>query len=261
MANQEHVDIVLKGKDAIDEWRSKNLGKRLDLSGADFGSANLSGANLSVANLSGAHLSSANLSGAELRWANLDNADLRGNPSFKLDNNSIRQTRFSPNSKDPYSVLRRNYTGVKFALILIFTVLAVLPFASKAITWSLLGAVQERIIDSEVLSEANVSRLQSSTREVSVIGVVSGWTEENRWLAISISFLVVLYNGIRGWVTFNMAGIRDAEERSQHAPALDEYWKYYVVHRKFLGWCLWVMVGINNLRVGQILMQSVFIPL
>jgi hypothetical protein len=76
MANPEHVEIVKRGAEAIQEWRERNPGVRLDLSGADLSGANLSEANLGGANLGGANLIQANLSEANLGGANLGGANL-----------------------------------------------------------------------------------------------------------------------------------------------------------------------------------------
>lgn len=81
MANPEHVEVVRKGKDAIEEWRRANPGVKLDLGIADLPGAELGGADLSLAGLVGASLwaatlSSASLSGATLILANLTLANL-----------------------------------------------------------------------------------------------------------------------------------------------------------------------------------------
>ncbi len=76
MANTEHVEIVKQGKSAIDAWRAKNPGTRLDLSGADLSAANLSGADLSGADLSRANLGGANLIRADLSEGSLSGANL-----------------------------------------------------------------------------------------------------------------------------------------------------------------------------------------
>ena len=54
MANPEHVEIVRKGKDAIDQWRQnlKESKPRLDLSGAYLYDAKLAGADLCESQLS-----------------------------------------------------------------------------------------------------------------------------------------------------------------------------------------------------------------
>jgi hypothetical protein len=76
MANPEHVEVVRKGKDAIDEWRRRNPGVQLDLARADLAGAELAGANIAGANIAGASLWVANLSGAILNGASLNLANL-----------------------------------------------------------------------------------------------------------------------------------------------------------------------------------------
>ncbi len=66
MANDEHVEIVRNGKEAIAEWWAADPDGPLDLSCADLNEAYLSGANLSGAKLSGANLNGANIPVAEL---------------------------------------------------------------------------------------------------------------------------------------------------------------------------------------------------
>ncbi|PKB63967.1 MAG: hypothetical protein BZY80_04780 [SAR202 cluster bacterium Io17-Chloro-G2] len=76
MANPEHVEIVLQGVDAIDEWRISHPGQILDLAQADLSLSNLFRCNLSGADLSGSDLYSADLSYADLTGANLAGAQL-----------------------------------------------------------------------------------------------------------------------------------------------------------------------------------------
>ncbi len=102
MANQEHFDILLQGRETWNKWREQHPGIRPDLISADLTHKNLSGINLNSvnfssanlrntdlnhsnlmgafltsANLMGADLSSASLYGALLIFANLRDADLR----------------------------------------------------------------------------------------------------------------------------------------------------------------------------------------
>jgi uncharacterized protein YjbI with pentapeptide repeats len=46
MANQEHVEIVRQGADAIAKWQKKHPDQRLDLRRADLEGADLRGATL-----------------------------------------------------------------------------------------------------------------------------------------------------------------------------------------------------------------------
>jgi uncharacterized protein YjbI with pentapeptide repeats len=87
MANAEQLVILQQGAEVWNEWRFKNLGEKIDLSGANLYKADLHKAALDNVNLSGADfrkadLSSANLCGTELldvnfSWADLNRANLR----------------------------------------------------------------------------------------------------------------------------------------------------------------------------------------
>ncbi len=87
MAKHQHVEIVRRGKVAIQEWRAVNVDTRLDLRGAglgrvdlrsaDLGAAILHGADLSQANLHSANLAATDMRSSILSAANLNSADLR----------------------------------------------------------------------------------------------------------------------------------------------------------------------------------------
>lgn len=79
MANPEHLAQLVKGADAWNQWRKKNLNALVpDLSGADLSRVDLSGADLIGANLYFANLRNTYLSGANLSQANLVGAVLSG---------------------------------------------------------------------------------------------------------------------------------------------------------------------------------------
>jgi hypothetical protein len=71
MANPEHVEIVKKGTNTIQEWRRANPDTLLDLSEANLFRIDLHGADLGHALLDAADLNSANLAGADLSCASL----------------------------------------------------------------------------------------------------------------------------------------------------------------------------------------------
>ena len=95
-------EILLRGSEFWNNWRSENPSIVIDLSGADLRwarliEANLNGAilneaNLSGTNFSGADLSGADLSGADLRWTILSGAYIRGTNCSGAD---LRWTNFS----------------------------------------------------------------------------------------------------------------------------------------------------------------------
>lgn len=78
MANQEHVNILKRGVEKWNEWRSANLYIVPDLKGADLGGANLSLINLIGADVNRADFNRAKLRGAKLNDANLSKAILAG---------------------------------------------------------------------------------------------------------------------------------------------------------------------------------------
>jgi hypothetical protein len=77
MANEEHLSVLLQGRQQWNEWRDANPAVKPDLRKADLHAADLSGVNLSRALLNDADLHQACLRGANLAGANLRRADLR----------------------------------------------------------------------------------------------------------------------------------------------------------------------------------------
>jgi uncharacterized protein YjbI with pentapeptide repeats len=77
MANKEHLEILGRGVEAWNKWRSENPEIRPNLSGAELISSNLNDVNLAGADLYGANLSGSDLSGANLIYAELIGANLR----------------------------------------------------------------------------------------------------------------------------------------------------------------------------------------
>lgn len=71
MANDEHVEVVRQGAEAVAEWGRLHPGVRLDLSGAQLSRAHLQNADLTDSHLAGANLLQANLIGAQLSGADM----------------------------------------------------------------------------------------------------------------------------------------------------------------------------------------------
>ncbi|MDQ2730316.1 MAG: pentapeptide repeat-containing protein, partial [Armatimonadota bacterium] len=83
MADQQHVQILLQGVNAWNQWREANPSidpdlAAVNLAGADLREINFSGADLIAANLEGANLAHANLQRALLCDAKLTSAVLTG---------------------------------------------------------------------------------------------------------------------------------------------------------------------------------------
>jgi uncharacterized protein YjbI with pentapeptide repeats len=235
----------------------------LDLTGATLTNVrldrrNLRGANLSHADLSGAQLAEADLTGAILTNANLTGADLRKAKKIVLDSTQIRNTHFSPHTDNRWLALRRDYTGTRFITHLMLLLLFVLPYAIEAATWVNVGRIEARIqAEAEKLQAAAMElRSNGQTRIADLLDSLAssvpcpeGECDTRRvWelllglhrigvadhtVAVSIGFVLILYNVCRGILTFRVGPLREEEERSGYSPALkglDGYAWLWVPH-------------------------------
>jgi uncharacterized protein YjbI with pentapeptide repeats len=78
LTTREQFLLLQEGVEKWNQWISKNLDVKIDLSGCDFSGFDLSGVNLSKANLSGINFSRTNLAGSDLSYANLKRSTLTG---------------------------------------------------------------------------------------------------------------------------------------------------------------------------------------
>ena len=95
--------------------------------------ADLDGARLDCANLENADLKNAILTRTVLADAKLDGTDVRAAKGIVFDSNRVERLLIEGNAPDPWSVLRRNYTGPNFFFHLLILMAFFLPFTSKAI--------------------------------------------------------------------------------------------------------------------------------
>ena len=78
MANQEHLELLRSGVDALNNFAAQHPDVTIDLSGADLSGMALRGLRIQGANLEGANLERADLQRALFNAANLARANLRG---------------------------------------------------------------------------------------------------------------------------------------------------------------------------------------
>ncbi len=201
-----------------------------NLSSAKLAETNLSGVDLSGldligADLSGAKLENTNLKDTKLYDANLSGADVRKSIGLILDSNYIRDTRFASNASDPWSILRRRYTGANFILNLLLLSIFVIPLVAKTIFWSVVNSTQNALAESAVALETNC--LSAECRDFPVLGLVLGFDQSIIYGCFASTLL--LYNFLRGVLTWFVGPLRDEEERSNYAPALRSYqWLRYL---------------------------------
>lgn len=277
MANDEQLKkLKEEGSDAWNEWRRQNPDIRIDLvsadlkgmslvmtnlegaqlAGADFEGSELIAANLKdavlvAANLKramlyetrfqGADLRKADLRGAIFNFSNLEDADLRSVKGLVLDSTMIRDTRFSPRATDPWSVLRRAYTGPKFTFQLLALIVFALPYLGKTVFWSfvnrgqaytqgILEAIKQRAVQQK-LDDQTIASLGLSTDEIISLSrclndVCEQWSalqlllgSDQQGLLWLLPLILIFYNALRGGLTYFIAPLRDEEERSGYSPA------------------------------------------
>jgi len=215
---------------------------------ADLRGADLRGASLVGANLSGANLMFAQLRGAVLLGADLRDADLHAVSNARYDWNKIRGARFSARARDPWSILRRQYSGPHMAFHLFILLVFLLPYVISGLLWSSLSGMEgpnsaERIngwiedsasraaVAADVTKDAGLltlaqwlshTKLQPVKLWRIILGVDKGW---QHWLP---AVVLILYNFCRLLLTYFVGPLRDDEERSGVTPSWADY-----------GWLLW----------------------
>ncbi|UCG34048.1 MAG: pentapeptide repeat-containing protein, partial [Phycisphaerales bacterium] len=226
-----------------------------DFRAADLCMSKVVEAKLKMANLDNARLCRANVRRADLFQCSLCDADLRDVQYLHLDGNCIRGAQFSRNAGDPWSVLRRNYTGARFLFHLLFLSAFLLPYVARTAFWisanraedaatranaelivQLTQAAEQLRPDQPSVAsalDALADRARATQEELKnkgtqwqvwqlLIGINAGWD----FYVLSIALIV--YNILRYLLTRRVTALREEEERSGYAP----YWKEY-------GWLRW----------------------
>jgi len=232
VANEEQMEILLQGPSVWNKWREElnDPWWDIDLSGEDLSVANLEGADLSEANLRGADLDCANLrnanlqaarfEGAQLCGANFNGADLEQASGFIFDHCDIRNTKLHSGSTDPWSVLRRKYTGIVMVWTTLALMAAFLPYFLKAFYWSVVNRSQS-IIDSQSMC------MHTTCDSYTVLQLMLGIDKEPiYWL---IPFTLVIYYILRGLLTYRVSALKDEEQRSGYTPTWSgrRFWQGY----------------------------------
>ncbi|MGH9756040.1 MAG: pentapeptide repeat-containing protein, partial [Blastocatellia bacterium] len=119
---------------------------------AHFDSADVIGCRFENAMLEGADFSRATLtapvfSGAHLRFARFDGAIMSEPEGFLPDRTFSNAIGHATRPNDAWSILRRKYTGIRFALNLLLLIVFVLPYTARAIFWLGVHSVESPFID------------------------------------------------------------------------------------------------------------------
>lgn len=268
MANEEQIEILLQGPEAWNKWR-EDLNDPfwdIDLSGAslsvanlayaDLSDANLRGADLDCANLRNANLQGARLEGAQLCGANFNGADLEQASGFIFDHCDIRNTKLHSDSTDPWSVLRRKYTGAVMLWTILALVAAFTPYFLKALYWSVVNRSQS-IIESQSVC------MKLTCEEYTVLQLILGLDKKPVYWLIPLTLMI--YNVLRGILTYHVSAMKDEEQRSGYTPAWKgrHFWQGYRTLYKMhqaVNIIFYLAVMVFAFNTYHWLSQSVWIP-
>ena len=240
------------------------------LTGAKLTGAKLTRADLTATNLTRAVLFNADLTEADLIGANLTRAHLRGANGLRLDQTMIRNAVFSAWARDPWSTLRRSYTGPKFLLNLLFLVLFFAPYIGKTALWVGVNRTQEIVSTTTEPLRGQLTEIAASVEELALVEedpnqqelyqsaaivldeVANDLSNLTKCLNVAcekvrvwqvvfgfdreptywlLALALLLYNICRGFLTWIVGPLRDEEERCDVSPAYAGIKGY--------GWLIW----------------------
>lgn len=204
---------------------------------------------------------------ADLKDADLTKADLSTAQNFILDGNRVFQTSFSPSAKDPYSILRRSYTGIWFFIILTLSVFFVFRHIAVELVAGLVAGwigVFKDMPDLPTLVQEDGSKfdfkeyLKGKYTEMPIWRIVLGVNRELKDVLLNV--FLFAYNGINAFMTFKIVRIRDAEERGYIAPYYKDYKGYWYIHKYGLRWIRYIVYGLVGWSIMRFLMLNIPIP-
>ncbi len=234
-ANRDLSGADLSGTKLMgSSWTTCQFGlanlKDAQLQGATFGSGcNFEGATLNGCAVYRASFSASNFHNAKAVGANFDYVDFGNSPltnmdltrasldnasNYLLDRAVVRDTRFSAHATDPWSQLRRTYTGPRFVLNLSLLITFVLSLVAKAFAYQILVLIEA----APGLADGIEAYCRIHTCEYVRIGdVLLGFHDGAEFFVISS----LVYNLLRFVLTFGVSALREQEERSGRSPAYD----------------------------------------
>lgn len=185
-----------------------------DMSEIDLSWSELNGARITECDLSGANLADTLMNGTSISHVDMTGADLRRSEGGRCDEWLVRDLRIEADAPDPWSVLRRTYTGPWFFIHAAFLAVFAAPYVIRACTLTMVADTWQAVED---LTGSTLSSVATVPAWHVLIGLDQGWP------TVAIGCVLVAYNILRGYLTLRVGMLRDAEERSGVSPALSDY--------------------------------------
>ena len=292
------LDAQLQGAYLVDAQLQEADLRGAQLQGAYLVDAQLQKAYLVGAQLQKAILWNAQLQGADLREAQLQGADLRYVEDIRFDDTNIQNIRvdlrfgrllerfwnpfFIKKTKAiPWIELRRTYTGVNFLLTLVALLAFLFPYILQAGYLQALNWFQVTLVETTPILKESLESVNDATPLVnptsSLVSYLENLTpcfapecQDRRilWLILGLNqgiglfvfnILLVLYNGLRFYVTQAVNILRDEEEQGGWSPKKEEVNRLIVFHIiiKFL---FFAAVGAGLLNAIAALLKVVQVP-
>ena len=162
----------------------------------------------------GANFDQVDFGGSRLANTDLTRASLNDAFSFVLDRAVVRSTEFSATASDPWSILRRTYTGPRFVLNFMLLVMFVLTLVAKTFAYQVLVLIESA---PGLAMGIDAYCLQYVCEDVRISDVLLGFRDGAAFFVIS----GLIYNLLRFVLTFGVSALREQEERSGRSPAYD----------------------------------------
>lgn len=275
-----------------------------DMEQANFMAAILIRADLKQANLKGTTIVETDFKDALLGGVDFSDADLAGARNLRLDSCSIRGARFSQDagkgSGDPWSQLRREYTGVMTSIHLLLLVIFFSPYVTEALWWRAVGGIEVATTQaSDELARASGEARREAVAKTSAAADMVGLSSEQKakllqrletpgptdaaarcgggpcteraiggillgyyegWWTVFFRALLIAYNLGRGFLTWGVGLLVSQEERSGLSPRWIDYQRYSLVHRWGMRWLGVLAVSYFLWHTVQLLMTTVLMP-
>ena len=108
----------------------------------------------------------------------LNDADLRGNEGFIPNGQSAKGARFDANAKDPYSIVRRKYTGPLMLFNLVFLAMFFTPYIIRAGAWTAVDRVQSTQLGQEYLEKGPEAFITDHLKQSPPVQKIEKWIDD-----------------------------------------------------------------------------------
>lgn len=218
-----------------------------------------------------------------IQGGSLDKADMDGASGLILDDVSVRDVNFPIRSNDPWSVLRRKYTGAAMTFHLLAVVVFFGSLAAKVMMWQivnrtqsmwaealtkttercfhladeqplLMGWCEHLSIQLEGLDPSSSQRFEQWATWQVLLALDKGWV----WFVFAVAILI--YNTARMYLTQKVSLLREEEERTHRIPRRAVYGHLSFLHLYVVRVLFAIAILSFLVNLAFMLLTPVFLP-